>query len=118
MVSVTIELTIFPSGRGHPRAGAGSERFVLSERRCPTTRLWNRQDGSHSSLNRRAALLIQRSPKLQFVDTHGITFAQFCGITATTRMVVGSTSTTRFCATVYLMALASGAVASAPSGRK
>jgi hypothetical protein len=43
---------------------------------------------------------------------------QYCEITSTTRMVVGSTSTTRFCATVYLMALASGAVASALSGRK
>ena len=40
------------------------------------------------------------------------------GMTSTTRIVVGSTSTTRFCATVYLVALASGAVASARSGKK
>src|ERR1700729_3918526 len=42
MVSVTNELTILASRRGQPCACAGSERFVLSEWRCPTARPWNR----------------------------------------------------------------------------
>jgi hypothetical protein len=40
MVSVRIELTIFPSRRGHSCACAGNERFVLSKWRCPTARQW------------------------------------------------------------------------------
>src|SRR5262252_566562 len=40
------------------------------------------------------------------------------GMTSTIRIVVGSTNTTRFCATVYLTPFASGAVASTLSGKK
>jgi len=39
-------------------------------------------------------------------------------MTSTARIVVGSTNTTRFSATVYLTPFASGAVASALSGKK
>jgi hypothetical protein len=56
-------------------------------------------------------LIVARSAAHARLPAHG-------GMTSTTRIRVGSTSTTRFCATVYLMPLASGALASASSGRK
>jgi hypothetical protein len=71
------------------------------------------------SLDRSSPAYHIATPKLGRCIPRSIFLSKpYGGITSTTRIVVGSTSTTRFCATVYLIPLASGAVASALSGKK